>query len=187
MWAILYLWAHKFILFLYRDQWSLLPVTWIKWRADEKVVSFAVSSHFNWDVCCRENGVGLIVLLVDKQGERWLLWLSLRPPTSPRQQKTACMLYMPGAHPPRNQDNCPFDPLSHVTHLPPHTSSGRVYLPFKVNQLFQYQKISLSQRSFPFLRAPIFQTRLWTISIWNTEAWFLIRVSEKGERKFSLS
>lgn len=64
---------------------------------------------------------------------------------------------------------------------PPLISSGRVYLPLTMNKLLQM--LNLSQRSSPFLWAPIFWTRLWTIWTWKTEAHFLKSVfQKKGSR-----
>lgn len=136
-------------------------------------------------VSCRENGVELILPLIDRRGERWLWWMSLGHQWVPDSRRLHVSA-VPGACPLRNQDNCPFDPLSHHHLAPPLTSSGRTYLPLKVNQQVQHQQIPLSQSSAPNLSASTFLTRLWTTSIWYTEAWVFIHVSEKREQKFSL-
>lgn len=44
-----YVWAHEVILLWDADYCRLLHVTWIKRRTDKKDLSFAVSSHSNWD------------------------------------------------------------------------------------------------------------------------------------------
>lgn len=44
-----YVWAHEVILLWDAHYCRLLHVTWIKWRTDKKDLSFAVSSHSNWD------------------------------------------------------------------------------------------------------------------------------------------
>lgn len=167
-WPILSLWALKLILFWEKDQYGFLRVTWIKWRTDEKDLSCAFSSHSKWDVS-----------LVGKMEWGWLFpWQTNNGEDDhcggllghQCNQDTACILYV-WAHLLRNQDNCPFYPLSCVTHWPHPTSSERVYLSLEGTQLLQHQKTCPSQSS-PSFRAPIFLTRLCSISVWNTEAWF---------------
>lgn len=142
------------------------------------------SSHSKWDVSLVGKWSGWILPLIDKHEGGGLLWLSLRPPACPRQEKTACICCAWSLLSKGPGQLSIWSIVSCHALAPPLTSSGRVYFPLTMNKLLQM--LHLSQRSSPFLWAPIFQTRLWTISTWNTKAHVFICFSEKEKQKCSL-
>lgn len=135
--AISCLRAHKVILLWDKDRCSFQHVIWVKWKTDKKELSFTVSSHSNWT----GSPVG-------KMSWGWLFpwWTNMG-----KDDGCGCLLghrrvpgrsltvsSVPGTHRRRNQDNCPFYPLSLVTHpAPPLSSSGRGCLPLEENQLLR--------------------------------------------------
>lgn len=76
-------------------------------------------------------------------------------------QECACILY---AWTPQSTEPGWVSILSVVSHHSPH--------PWPHQEVNQQQKICSRERSSPSLWAPTFKTRLWTVSTWNTEAYF---------------
>lgn len=124
---------------------------------------------------------------MDKHGEGWWLWMSLRPPTRPG-QKSDCILCAWNS-PSKEPGQLPI--LSIVScHSPsPTPELIRKGLPsIRREPTASTLKIYSNQRPSPSLWAPIFLTRLWTISVWNTEAKFFFQsVFQKKRSRNSVS